>query len=125
MSDLPPIVRPENGAPAVDFDHALAADLAGELRAAASALDEGVADRATAAAGARTHWRGINRGEFDDAVGDQASTATGLADRCARERGRLLDAWESANAEQRRRNEAAADEAPAGGGGGGQPAHAQ
>ena len=124
MSDLPPIVRPENGAAAVDFDHALASDLAGKLRAAATALNDGVADRATAAAGARTHWRGINRGEFDDAVADQASTATGLADRCSRERGRLIDAWEAANAEQRRRN-TAADEAPAGDGGAGQPSHAQ
>lgn len=104
MSDLPPIVSPAHGARTVRFDHGLARNLASELRATGRALTDGATDRDASAERARTDWQGNNRDEFDDALSTQGTTATGLADDCATQRGHLVTAWEDANELQRQLN---------------------
>ncbi len=105
MADLPPIVRPAHGARAVRFDHGLARNLAGELRATARTVDDGATERATAAERAQADWRGTNRGEFDEALATQARAASDIAEDCRTQRGRLITAWESANQKQHRLNQ--------------------
>ncbi|MGI8938801.1 MAG: hypothetical protein ACR2JF_11430 [Iamia sp.] len=65
-------------------------------------MDDGAADRATAAERAQADWRGTNRGEFDETLATQARTATVLSEDCTTQRGRLITAWEDANQRQQR-----------------------